>query len=153
MSRKIRTAAEETTEAAALTEDCQNKEEDTMEEIMESYEPMEEKKLEEKSLENTEDNDLYVKFRKPYLFEDKTYEGIDLSGLEDLSGDDMIAVQRKMERSGHFSTLPELSVEYACLICARATSLPEEFFRGLPLKDSTRLKNKVTSFLYGGESE
>ena len=149
MSRKIRTAAEETTEAAALTEERQDKEE-IMEEIMENFENLEDTKTENTA---AEDNDLYVKFRKPYLFEDKTYDGIDLSGLDDLSGDDMIAVQRKMERAGHFSTMPELSVEYACLICARATHMPEEFFRGLPLKDSTRLKNKVTAFLYGGESE
>lgn len=129
MDERIMTAAEESTEAAALTD------------------------LSGKVEEKMEENELYVKFRKPYVFEDKTYDGVDLSGLEDLSGDDMIAVQRKMERAGHFSTLPELSVEYACLICSRATNLPEEFFRGLPLKDSTRLKNKVTSFLYGGESE
>lgn len=103
--------------------------------------------------EASDDDSMYVKFRKPYEFEGETYKGVDLSGLETLSGLDMIATQREMERQGHFSTLPELTLEYACIICSRATELPREFFQRLPMKDATRLKNKVTNFFYGTDGE
>lgn len=52
---------------------------------------MEDKKLtlapEVEEPETAEDtNELYIKFAKPYIFGDKTYTGIDLSGLEDVNG-------------------------------------------------------------------
>ena len=52
---------------------------------------MEDKKLtlapEVEEPETAEDtNELYIKFAKPYTFGDKTYTGIDLSGLEDVNG-------------------------------------------------------------------
>lgn len=97
------------------------------------------------------ENDYYIKFKKPFFWEDETYEGVDLSGLENLSARDMIATQRAMERSGSINVLPEMSLEYACIFAARATGLPQEFFQSLPPREAIRVKNKVTSFFYGEE--
>lgn len=96
-----------------------------------------------------EENKYLIKFRKPFIFEDETYKEIDLSGLEDLSAKDMIQAQRTMERSGSINVLPEMSLEYACLISARASGKPVEFFKALPPKEALKIKNRVTNFLYG----
>lgn len=100
-------------------------------------------------VEQAEDDTTIIKLSKPYLFEDKTYEEIDLSGLDNLSAEDMIAADKYLSRSGTFSVMPEMSLEYSCFIASRATNMPVEFFRRLPPKDAIKLKNRVTSFFYG----
>lgn len=97
------------------------------------------------------ENNLIIELRKPYTFEGKTYDEIDLRGLETLTADDMIAASRVLDRSGSFSFLPEMTVEYACVISSRATKLPIEFFKGLHPKDAMKLKNRITGFLYGAD--
>lgn len=95
-------------------------------------------------------NDSYlVTFKKPFIFEGESYENVDLSGLESLSAADMIAVNKIIERSGTVNVLPEMSLEYACLISARASGKPVEFFKALPPKEALKVKNRVTNFLYG----
>lgn len=96
-----------------------------------------------------EETKYYVKFNKPFQWEDNTYSGIDLIGLEDLSAKDMIQVQRTMERSGSINVLPEMSLEYACLFASKATDMPVEFFQDLPPRDAMKVKSKITSFFYG----
>ena len=96
-----------------------------------------------------EGGSYYVAFRKPYLFEGETYDGIDLSGLEDLTARDMIHTQRTMERAGSVNVLPEMSLEYACYFAAKATGKPVEFFQSLPPREAVKVKNRVTSFFYG----
>lgn len=98
-----------------------------------------------------EENSYVIKFRKPFVFEDQTYESVDLSGLEDMSARDMIQAQRIMEKSGSINVLPEMSLEYACIFASRATKMPVEFFQSLPSKEAIKLKNKVTNFFYGAE--
>ena len=95
------------------------------------------------------DTSMIVKFSRKYTFEDKEYEELDLSGLENMSATDMIAANKILEKSGSFSFLPEMSLEYACIISARATKIPVEFFKSLHPKDAIKVKNRVTSFFYG----
>lgn len=102
-------------------------------------------------VDSPEENSLVVKFREPYIFEGETFDSIDLSGLENLRAGDMIAVNKAMERGGSVNMLPEMSLEYACLISAKAAKKPVEFFQQLPPWEAIKVKNRVTSFLYGGE--
>ena len=102
-----------------------------------------------KPSDSAEENGFLVKFHSTYAYEGETYDSVDLSGLEKLRADDMIAVNKIMERSGTVNVIPEMSLEYACLISARATKKPVEFFRQLPPKDALKVKNRVTNFLYG----
>lgn len=97
------------------------------------------------------DGGYYITFKKPFVWEDETYTGVDLSGLEDLSARDMIATQRMMERSGSINVLPEMSLEYACIFASKASGLPQEFFQSLPPREAIKVKNRVTSFFYGEE--
>lgn len=98
-----------------------------------------------------EENENYIKFAKPYVFEDETYDGVDLSGIEDLSARDMITVQRKLDRTGAVSALPEMSMEYALMFASMGSKLPVEFFEGLPPREAMKVKNRVTLFFYGAD--
>lgn len=92
--------------------------------------------------------DLYVKFHKPYKFEGKEYEGIDLSGLNDLTMLDQVEVDKKIQRRG-FSSRDVLGVttEHAMHYATIASKQPIEFFKGLPLKDANRVTATVAGFL------
>lgn len=98
-----------------------------------------------------QEESLYVKFKKPFLWEDNTYDGIDLSGLENLSTMDMIMTERSFAASGRIPILSEMSLEYACLFAAKATEMPVEFFQALPPKEGIKVKNMVSNFFYGEE--
>ena len=97
------------------------------------------------------ENEYTVVFNKPYTFEGETYDKIDLSGLDNLTAADMIAANKILDRTGSFTFLPEMSLEYACIIAAKATKLPVEFFKGLHPKEAVKVKNRVTAFFYGAE--
>lgn len=103
--------------------------------------------------ENTEEseNRLLLQFVKPYTFEGETYTEIDLSGLENITAADMIAAQKQMTRGGSVEAVPETSLQYACIIAARVTKQPIEFFTGLPGKDAIKLKNRVSGFFFGAD--
>ena len=103
----------------------------------------------EDSAEGGEES-LVIKFGKPYLFDRREYTEIDLSGMENLTGDDMVAINRNMARSlSGSAAVPEVSVEYACYFAGRAAKLPVEFFTGLPAREVLKVKNRVVGFLFG----
>lgn len=90
-----------------------------------------------------------VVFNKPYTFEGTTYTKVDLSGLDNLTAADMIAANKVLDRTGSFTFLPEMSLEYACIIASKAANLPVEFFKGLHPREAVKVKNRVTAFFYG----
>lgn len=90
-----------------------------------------------------------VKFARPYTFEGKTYNSINLEGLEMLSSKDMRDAESWLTKKGIVSATPEMSMEYACFIASRATDLPIEFFERLHPKNAIKVKNRVTNFFYG----
>lgn len=116
---------------------------------------MEDEAVETTASVDAEDDDevsLVIKFKKPYHFEGKEYTEIDLSGMEDLTGADMIAVNKIMPRaSARLEIMPEVTVEYACYFAARATRLPVEFFMNLPTRESMKVKTRVMGFLFGSD--
>lgn len=104
--------------------------------------------------ESIEDEDLnpIIKFSKPYFFEGVEYTQLDLSGIENLSASDMIAVNRYMQRTNPgIDVMPEVSLEYAINIASKATKLPIEFFLAMPMKYSMKVKNRVMGFLFGSD--
>lgn len=96
-----------------------------------------------------EQDTTVLAFAKPYEFEGKTYEKIDLSGLENLTAEDMIESEKFLSKMGIYSPIPEMSTQYVCKIASRVTGKPIEFFKGLPPKEVIKLKNRVTNFFYG----
>ena len=94
------------------------------------------------------DPSLLLRFNKPYTFEGAEYTEVDLSGLEDITAADMIRAQRTMTGTGSVEIIPEMSIQYACIIAAAVSGKPIEFFSGLPAKEAIKLKNMVTGFFY-----
>lgn len=101
----------------------------------------------------TEDElNMVIKFKKPYFFEKKEYTEIDLSSIEDVTGEDMIAIDNLMKRTSvGINVMPEVSMEYALYMAARVTRLPVEFYLGLPTKEAMKVKTRVLGFLFGSE--
>jgi hypothetical protein len=103
----------------------------------------------EKNIESEEENTLVIELKKPYEFEGKSYDKIDLSGLENITGNDMIQVNRILEKQGQLPVLQEMKLEYAQEMASRITGYPVEFFKGLRAKDSIKLKNTISNFMFG----
>lgn len=115
-------------------------------------EVMEETSVIEEMPVNEEDaNEYVIRFSKPYTFEEETYVEIDLSNIESVTALDMIAAQKVINKSGEVTPLPEMSLEYACVIAARVSKKPIEFFKNLPAREAIKLKNLVTGFLFGAD--
>jgi len=93
-----------------------------------------------------QESDLIVKLSRPYNFEGTEYTEIDLKGIEQLTTDDLAEAQSEMEGTG--SLVPELDYGYIMIVAAKATSLPIEFFKGLPAKDGITVKGEITSYFF-----
>ena len=94
-----------------------------------------------------EDNFLKITFSKPYNFEGEIFNGIDLSGLEDIKGRQLTAIEKAFGKAGVVSSMPETTSTYA-KIAASVTGLPAEFFEDLPGKEVRKIKSAVTRFFY-----
>ena len=97
------------------------------------------------------ENSNIVKLSKTYHFEDSDISELDFSGLENITVANMIKANKALSSSGNFSVLPETDLQYTLSIAVDVTGLPIEFFRRLAPRDGIRVKNKVTSFLFGGD--
>ena len=103
---------------------------------------------------DTEDQeDLVLRFKKPYSFEGEIFTEVDLSGLEDLSAADLCKVGKMVKKIDGVDPIAEMSLPYAIFMAARVTGKPLEFFQQLPAREAIKLKNLVAGFLYGGDGE
>lgn len=98
-----------------------------------------------------EKEELFIKLNKPVIFEGKTYNEIDLTGMNEISASDMVAVARRLNKSGNTDIVPEMSLEYALNMAAEAAHLPVEFFMQLKPYVAMKVKQVVTNFLYKQE--
>lgn len=98
--------------------------------------------------EDDDENYLIVKLSKPYYFEGQKYDGVDLSGLEDIKGRELTALEKAFGKAGIVTTMPETTATYAKLAATKATGLPAEFFEDLPGKEVRKIKTAVTRFFY-----
>ena len=103
-------------------------------------------------VEEDETVNMIIKFKKPYLFEGNEYNEIDLNGLDDMQASDMIWVNNYMKRtSPGIDVMPEVSMEYACVLASKAVGQPIEFFMNLPPREAMKVKSRVMAFLFGSE--
>ena len=98
-----------------------------------------------------EDGALLITLKKPIHFEGKQYSRIDLSGLENIRAEDMVEVNRRLNRRGNVDFLQEMTLEYALNLAAVACQMPVEFFMKLSPWAAMQVKNHVTGFLYRQE--
>ena len=102
--------------------------------------------------EDTEPEDLILRFAKPYKFGGQEYTEVDLSGLEDVTAGVLESVGKitAKKNPGMNPALQEMSMTFCTYLAQRVAKLPLEFFTGLPAKEAIKLKTMVTGFLYGG---
>ena len=105
--------------------------------------------------EDTEPEDLILRFAKPYKFGGQEYTEVDLSGLEDVTAGMLENVGKiaAKKNPGMNPALQEMSLTFCTCLAQRVAKLPLEFFTGLPAKEAIKLKTMVTGFLYGGDGE
>jgi len=97
------------------------------------------------------DDELVVKYRKPYKFEDEVHTELDLHGLEDLRGRDLTAIEKSFNKTGVSSVVPESTTTFAKIVATKVTGLPAEYFEDLPAGEVEKIKNAVVGFLYKDE--
>ena len=100
-----------------------------------------------------EKNEHLVKLSKEYNFEGETISEIDLSGMENLTAESMIKAEKVLTSNGMVSVMPEMNIFYSLVIASEATGKPIEFFKKLKPVDASKVKNRVTAFFFGTESE
>ena len=105
--------------------------------------------------EDTEPEDLVLRFNKPYKFGGVEYTEVDLSGLEDVTAGVLESVGKIVAKKnpGMNPALQEMSMTFCTYLAQRVAKLPLEFFTGLPAKEAIKLKALVTNFLYAGDGE
>lgn len=88
-----------------------------------------------------------IKLTKPYQFEGAEHKEIDITEIESLTSDDLVDAEAIFNSTGGFAMMPEISPMYTFIIASKATKLPLEFFRKLPIRDGLKVKNAVVGFL------
>ncbi len=90
---------------------------------------------------------MKITFKKPYKFEGDEYKEVDLSGIENLSTKDLIDADKQFNTSGQMALMNEMTTGYSCIVAAKASGKPVEFFESLPAGEGLKVKNKVMGFL------
>lgn len=101
--------------------------------------------------DDAEEIRLRIKLSRVYNFEGKNISEIDLTGLNDLTANDMIKAKRQMEMSGSVTVFTEADMEYLFIIASYAAKLPIEFFKGLRMNDAMKVRNRVQAFFGSDE--
>ena len=73
-----------------------------------------------------------VKFDKPYKFEGEEYDSLDLSGMEKMTVQDLIDVQKSIGNEMVAMSVMEMSTAFAQEMAVKATGKPVEFFKLMP---------------------
>ena len=86
-----------------------------------------------------------MKLAKPYKFDDEEYSEINLSGLDKLTIEDAVLTVKKLTSDGELAAMvmPETSTAYTDELAAKATDLPIEFFKLLPIGASKKVRQMV----------
>lgn len=94
------------------------------------------------NVDNKTENHV-MRLAKPYYFKGKEYTEIDLNGLANLNSLNESEAENRMAREGFMITETSFNYLHACILASMATGLPEEFFTGLPLYETLKIKNAV----------
>ena len=67
--------------------------------------------------------------------------------LEDLTGNDLIGVEKQLIQSGEVPVVTDFNRVYLISVAARATHIPVEVLKFSSARDFTRITNEVRNFL------
>lgn len=88
-----------------------------------------------------------VKFSKPYTFEGSEYTEVDLTEIDNLTGEDLINADKIFSSTGQMAMVNEVNLGYLLIVASTATKKPISFFEKLPARDTIKVKNTVLTFL------
>lgn len=109
---------------------------------------LEEKEITEEAanLRKTEEDRgiYYVEFTKPINFEGKTYDGVDLKAIQNLTTKDKIEIDRAYEQAEGIKTQnPIFTTLYTVYVAVHITKLPIEFFYRMSNAEYIKIENKI----------
>lgn len=90
-----------------------------------------------------------IVFDKPVMFEAAEHKSVDLSGLENLTTDNLIYAETLYHKSGGSAINPETTMLYSMILAHVSSDKPIEFFGKLPAKEALKIKREVYRFFYG----
>ena len=90
-----------------------------------------------------------IVLKKPHTWEQKEFQEIDLGGLDQLTIQDAIEAQRDLfgQQEVASSLLCETTTAFAMEIAAKASGLPIEFFKMLPINVGRQVKRDVQEYI------
>lgn len=90
-----------------------------------------------------------IKLNRPWTFEQKEYTEIDLGGLDRMTIRDAIDAQRDLfgQQEVASSLVCETTTSFAMEIAAKASGLPIEFFKLLPIGAGRQVKREVQAYI------
>ena len=105
----------------------------------------EEIRTEEKARQEQAERAHVIVLKKPHTWERKEFTEIDLGGLDKLTIRDAIDAQRDLfgQQEVASSLLCETTTAFAMEIAAKASGLPIEFFKMLPINVGRQVKRAV----------
>ncbi len=107
------------------------------------------KELEEKKEQN---GIVTYKLKKPFTWEGKTYETIDMD-FGSLSGKDMDSIEKQiLMTEGSLSVSPEFTSSYMFKLAARAAGIHHSVIERMAYEDAYRIKVITRNFIIKGES-
>ena len=90
---------------------------------------------------------VYVhKLARPFTYEEKTITELEFR-FEDLTGRDMLKIEKEMQDMQEYALAPEISNAFQCRLAARAAKVGSDMLESLPLKDFNRITNAARNFL------
>lgn len=87
-------------------------------------------------------------FKKPVTILGKQYKTMNFY-FENLTGEDIEAVEQEMQDMGKYALSPEISSIFQSMLAARAARVGSDEIRRLPVADYMKIKNKARDFLTG----
>lgn len=99
--------------------------------------------------DSSNEND-YLKFKleKPVVYQQIHIVELDLSGIRDMTADDLEDVYDIYTNMGGGVIGQETTLRFAKIVASRVTGLPLEAIGRLGAKDAVHLKNRVQRFFY-----
>ncbi len=93
-------------------------------------------------------NHYLIKFNKPYSFEGKEYNDLDLSKLEEITSQDLIDANRMYLTQTSMPAISEADIYFTFLIASSITGKPLNFLEKLPAREGMKIKKMVSDFLF-----
>ena len=95
---------------------------------------------------------MKIKLKRAVMHKGAELEVLDIP-LEELTGNDLIEVEKQIVQSGEAVVVTDFSRPYLIAIAARAAHIPVETLKFMDARDFTRIAGEVRNFLIVQDSE